>query len=84
MMRESELAIKINRFMNDFYKYAPQTYRDWDNKTQGNIQQARAFATYFQTYNVICDSSSQASIEKFFVKYLEFQFNCGKSIIYLK
>lgn len=54
--------------------YAPKTYRDQDNKTQGNIQQTRAFETYFQTYNAICDSSSQASIEKFFVN-IEKEYN---------
>ncbi len=67
MMRETELENKINRFMNDFNKYAPKTYKDWYNKTQGNIQQTRAFEVYFQTYNSICSSSSQASIEKFFI-----------------
>ncbi len=27
-MRKSELVSKINRFMNDFNKYAQKTYRD--------------------------------------------------------
>ena len=65
---------KINSFINDFNKYAPKTYKDWHNKTRGNIQQITAFETYFQTYNAICNSLRQASIEKFFVN-IEKEYN---------